>query len=481
MERRRFVALAVVVGFLAGGTSTVGAAPGVTAVSEDPPGRGEAVAEGREYWLVHAVDTPDKTTQELIRLPSAPAGLTYVRGAATFEEGTGAVWGVLLRSDGVLVGFGSTGVRLVAGFYGRHPGVRVMDLETWDLEVILEDGLFASLWADRDADLATRVLPTGRERFFEHPSGDGSTGHLRADSPTVGFYDLFPLAGSGKSARPLEAKGEGYVRAVTGRTDLSRGCWTEGSREDPSDSAMWLIREDGRAEAYYPDVPEGTEKPWHEISGWAEAGSDPNDVKDPLERVPPLVRGMRYLGVASLGEVVLYLRSDGTLVYRGGICQLKQLVQPPKPPAGLRYVDVTTGWPSGPIVMMRSDGELVMLDPGTWDHTTKELDWPHGIRSQTAPKGWRFLNPRRFTSRWSDAPSLWLRFYVIEQILPGEKVDSGVTVVKSPKKAVARGKATRLTVEVSSRAILSGGKVLVTTNAGKVLGLATVKGPTKVT
>jgi len=195
--------------------------------------------------------------------------------------------------------------------------------------------------------------------------------------------------------------------------------------------------------------------------------------------VPNLVKGMRWVSVTQFGRyVVVFLRSDGKLAYRGSVSEVRRRAQPPKPAAGLSYVEVEgMHMRRARLALLRSDGRLVYVDPGWGDPETGKLFYRTVPKGLQAPKGWRFLSPTAFLSEWewgpqNTAPAMIMG--VIEKIGPDDPVDSGIKVVKAPSKPVKKGKTVALKVQAVSQANLKGGAIVLTGPTGKKLGQATV-------
>ncbi|MCL2787234.1 MAG: hypothetical protein FWD59_01860 [Micrococcales bacterium] len=436
--------------------------------------------EYRAYRLVHVVDGATSSRQELLVLPSVPEGVEYTRGGFAVSKKTGEVWGVLLRSDGRLVGYGKAGQSLVLGFEARHPGLAVVDMAQ-DYAVVLSDGRVAGLAVDQDGDWAKTVFPAGERRVVGFLANDDWV-FVRADGRGWSVpWEKWLVAQPARADRVV-TKHAGYLAAASWTVDRVNSCWKVGSgATDLQEDVVSLVRNDGRAEVVYPHKSSTTGLMEGVLGGWAKSGASPNTFKDPMERVPRIAQGMRYVSVTAVGNAVsVFLRSDGRLAYRGALCTIRKLVQPPVPAKGLRYVDLDAraSWPR--LTLLRSDGALVSVDPQMRDPQTNKLvvnPWQGSKAFPTAPRSWRFLNPRHFrampTPGVDDAAS-GHRFFVISKVRPGDAVDSGIRILSSPRTPVAKGNTARVRVQVVSHANLKGGKVVVTTASGKVVGQATV-------
>ncbi|MCL2787906.1 MAG: hypothetical protein FWD59_05345, partial [Micrococcales bacterium] len=116
----RCAMLSAVVAGLCGVVAPVGWA------GADEGGAG-AAGQAREYRLVYVDGRKPGGKQKVVALPPVPVGVSYQRGSFGVAEPWG-VFGVLLRSDGKLVGFGSEGRRLVTQFEARYSGQTVVDM-----------------------------------------------------------------------------------------------------------------------------------------------------------------------------------------------------------------------------------------------------------------------------------------------------------------------------------------------------------------
>ncbi|MCL2788714.1 MAG: hypothetical protein FWD59_09555 [Micrococcales bacterium] len=460
------------------------------------------VAAAREYLVTYRnylVDLTPKT----IRLPAVPVGMSYRKGAFFTDKNNG-LWGVLLRSDRSLVGVTEHGREQVAAFNLRHPGRLVVDMATTDeandgytrrpgQTVLFSDGSLGSLDAGRDQALSRGVYPSGPDRYtrFISESEGLFMGTSAGDVVYLPNTYKFDWSLSDWVERPWLPSDKGvwdvFQKGSTKRVEVfdndrlagERGsCVLGKSTRGHRKMTAALILTSGRVTC----VPDG-DPTKARTGGWEKPSADPNRPKNPHDLVPKLARGKRYLDVASMGDYVMFLRSDSVLVYRGDLRGIEKLNQPPKLPAGLKYVAFH------PWGLLRSDGQVVwmpfpdgfILDKHVPKGTPKASaavddrgNWPK--------KGWRNLSGYDFTLGYQplhDQPdSDWLtwsvdQFTVAERVRPGGNFPSGIRVVAKAG-PVKRGTTAKVTVEIATSALRSGGEVVVKTQTGRVLGRTTI-------
>lgn len=460
----------------------------------------KAVRPAREYKLVYLDTRRPGNKQKALKLPPVPPGMSYTRGSFATGNEVG-VFGVLLRSDGRLVGVGEEGLWLVDAFEARNPGKKVVDMSSGDplfTDVVFSDGLLGSIDPEYDQcfrEASYRRLPGQAARFLQYDV------LLLDNGLVVGADFKCPVYSVGKDSIGAFSisthRGFVAAAAVTWSRCLSKcpDSWRNQDDWDPKGiydqndvvEFAYMVRGDGRVSRMkMPYGWDGSHSGKEEVGAWDEPRSGPNDSRDLEWGVPKTAKGKRWVSLSEFAtEVLVVLRSDSLLGYRGNLRQIRRMAQPPKPAAGLRYVDV--GWwvGLGKLALLRSDGRLVIVDPG-WQAVPsgklRAADKPPGPR---APKGWRFLSLKDFygsieyakyknhhPGRNSGMHTVYA-MGVIEKIRPGDRVASGIRAIQ-PSKTVHRGGVARLEVRVVSQANLKGGKVVVTGPNGKTLGRAVV-------
>ncbi|MCL2788515.1 MAG: hypothetical protein FWD59_08510 [Micrococcales bacterium] len=510
------------------------------------PAGSKGVAGVREYRFVY-VEPVKGAVERQVALPRPPQGLSYTMGTFFLAAQTPLetpptqtpiptpTWssipdgatpsGVLLRSDGKLVGYGAKGVELVAAFEARNPGKVVTDFVDDPFmknpssdygTVLFSDGRMGALDPVRYDYLRKLRYPTGPEQFVSTLLGGSLV--VRADGKvvflTMGDIDLEPPVGFADFWH-LYVDGGGFVAAARVQPDRETKvdggylCGLSPLRPDEDADMMpgllLLVRVDGRVTCVK-SAPYG---PVLRTGGWSKASADPNvfPVKGPFfELVPKLARGKRYIDVWGGRVSAVFLRSDGVVVYRGDLRGVKCLSQPPKPPAGLRYVSFSQGsgfitsggapigpWDPNldrPSSVVRSDGRIVALKDtckGTGTSKFPKAATPVAPRATKyypslppIPNGWRIAGRTVVTGPlMRPFGPVTHHAVLIEKILPGDHVPSGIAVTKKAK-PVKRGATAKAAVEVSSAARLSGGMVVVTTKSGKIVGRAKMKASAKV-
>jgi hypothetical protein len=448
---------------------------------------------GPVYRVVHVVNRYKGATQSVFAIPTPPAGVSYKRIKFAALKSTGKTWGILLRSDHKLIGYGTYGKNLVKKFYEQHPNAEVLDMESSGTWLILSDGSLASLFPPIDSfDTSTMTFPTGNAKLTGFFNGQMNL-YVRADQriwyhPTgfeegnIDITDKLDDSSDPSYSRAVTADTiDNYVSGVVNSEPETTGCWSIRENVQDREGYIRLIRQDGRSELYEPDY---FTQYMPSFSRWTIPGTNPN--QRPLhggEEPPSLVRGLKYISVAALDEYSVYLRSDGMLAYRGLSCKPSQ---PPKPPAGLSYVSVDAGF-AGKIGIYRSDGDMVTLaSVRPKDDNWYADNFPNAPLKPKVAKGWRHLDPPNFFSgncpsgycgiRDAKEKAVEHTFFVIEKITANQKVDSGIEVTKkSPTKSTIR-----LTAKVHSQAVLKGGKVVVKDYRGKTVGQATITKSAKV-
>ncbi|MCL2788514.1 MAG: hypothetical protein FWD59_08500 [Micrococcales bacterium] len=365
---------------------------------------------------------------------------------------------------------------MVADFDARHAGERVADMTVRgvDSAILFTDGRFGALDPVVDDFAAGQVKEekgSGQAVEFLDPGSELLV--LRADGRAA-LYDSENAwdAGWVLWARVFEeaptsvpnpvpewrvwdsSTKKGFVR---GSRMMFAFCTPTCTKEGDggAEPVAWLVGRDGRA-SY--------------VAKHRFASSHPYERR--MANYPPkFPRGTRLVAFEPLSwsSLGVFLRSDGRLVYRGrgDSASVKREAQPPAPASGLHYTDVDAH-SFGGITLLRSDGQLVAVDPGVFDPGGGRT-WPtNPSTGPRAPRGWKFLSPHHFRLSGSQSGDL-AQLYVIEKIRSGDPVPSGIKVAKASKRA-EQGKVINLKVKVVSRANLRGGKVVVTTARGKTVG-----------